>query len=67
MVATGAIRHRRLLEWRHPVLASSVALDVLHLAMGVALYRCIAMVIKMVCNVGVCFIIVDSVLAYNHR
>jgi len=31
-----------LAQWRHP-LASSEALDVLHRAMRLALYRCIAM------------------------
>ncbi len=34
-----------LARWRHP-LASSEALDVLHRAMRLALYRCIAMAIE---------------------
>jgi len=36
-----------LARWRHP-LASSEALDVLHRAMCLALYRCIAMAIEIV-------------------
>jgi len=38
-----------LTRWRHPV-ASSEALDVLHLEMRQAAYRCIAMAIKIASN-----------------
>jgi hypothetical protein len=56
-----------LAQWRHPV-AFSVAPDVLHRAMRIASYRCIAMAIKTACNLRECFIIVDSVaiVAHNH-
>jgi hypothetical protein len=46
-------------QWRHPV-ASSEALDVLYWAMCPALYRCIAMAIKIASNLPAFFVAVDS-------
>ena len=51
--------------WRHPV-ASIVDLDVLHRAMYIALYRCIAMAIEKASNFPVFCVIVNSVVAHNH-
>jgi hypothetical protein len=48
-----------LARWRHPV-ASSEALDVLHRAMRLAFYRCIAMAIKIAIDSPACFVAVDS-------
>ena len=43
-----------------PPVASSKALDVLHQAMRPALYRCIAMTIKIASNLPAFFVILDS-------
>jgi hypothetical protein len=51
-----------LAQWWHPG-ASSEALDVLHRAMRPALYRCIAMAIKIVVNLPAFFVSLISVLA----
>jgi hypothetical protein len=51
-----------LTRWRHPV-ASSEALDVLHRAMRPALYRCIAMAIKIVVDLRAFFVSSISLLA----
>jgi hypothetical protein len=48
-----------LAQWRHPV-ASSEALDVLHRAMHLASYRCIAMAIEIAIDSPACFVAVDS-------
>jgi hypothetical protein len=45
-------------QWWHPV-ASSEALDVLHWAMGPALYRCIAIAIEIAIDLPAFFIAVD--------
>ena len=45
-------------QFWHPV-ASSEALDVLHRAMHPALYRCIAMAIKIASNLSAFFVAVD--------
>ena len=51
-----------LARWRHPV-ASSEALDVLHRAMRLASYRCIAMAIEIVVDLPAFFVVVDLLLA----
>jgi hypothetical protein len=51
-----------LARWRHPV-ASSEALDVLHRAMRLASYCCIAMAIKIAIDSSAFFVAVDSLLA----
>jgi hypothetical protein len=48
-----------LARWRHPV-ALSEALDVLHRAMRLASYRCIAMAIEIAIDSPACFVAVDS-------
>ncbi len=48
------LSEQMLAQWWHPA-ASSEALDRLHRAMRVVLYRCIAMAIKMASNVGIFF------------
>ena len=50
-----------LARWRHPV-ASSEALDVLHRAMHLASYRCIAMAIEIASDSSAFFVVVDSLL-----
>ena len=50
-----------LARWRHPV-ASSEALDVLHRAMHLASYRCIAMAIEIASDLPAFFVAVDSLL-----
>jgi hypothetical protein len=51
-----------LARWRHPV-ASSEALDVLDRAMRLALYRCIAMAIKIARDLSAFFVTVSSLFA----
>jgi hypothetical protein len=51
-----------LARWWHPV-ASSEALDVLYWAMCPALYRCIAMAIKIVVNLTAFFVMSILLLA----
>jgi hypothetical protein len=46
--------------------AFGVALDMLHWAMSIALYRCIAMAIKTTNNLPAFPFVVDSVVAHNH-
>jgi hypothetical protein len=53
-------------QWQYPV-ASSEALDVLHWAMGPALYRRIHMVIETASNLPAFFIVVDFLVANNQR
>jgi hypothetical protein len=48
-----------LARWRHPV-ASSEALDVLHRAMRLVSYRCIAMAVEIAIDSPACFVAVDS-------
>jgi hypothetical protein len=48
-----------LARWRHPV-ASSEAPDVLHRAMRLASYRCIAMAIEIAIDSTAFFVAVDS-------
>ncbi len=48
-----------LARWRHPV-ALSEALDVLHRAMRLASFRCIAMAIEIAIDSPACFDAVDS-------
>jgi hypothetical protein len=55
-----------LAQWRHPV-ASSEARDVLHRAMHPASYRHIRMVIEITSTFPAFFVIVDSIVAHNHR
>jgi hypothetical protein len=55
-----------LAQWRHPV-ASSEARDVLHWAMGPALYRRIRMVINITSTFPAFFVVIDSVVANNLR
>jgi hypothetical protein len=50
-----------LARWRHPV-ASSEALDVLHRAMRLASYCCIAMAIEIASDSSAFFVVVDSLL-----
>jgi len=50
-----------LARWQHPV-ASSEALDVLHRAMRLASYHCIAMAIEIASNSSAFFVVVDSLL-----
>jgi len=50
-----------LARWQHPV-ASSEALDVLHRAMRLVSYRCIAMAIKIASNSSAFFVVVDLLL-----
>ena len=60
MAAARAIRRRHSTngKWRHPV-ASSEALDVLHRAMRLASYRCIAMAIEIAIDLPAFFVAVD--------
>jgi hypothetical protein len=51
-----------LARWQHPV-ASSEALDVLHWAMRLATYRCIAMAIEIASNLSAFFVAVNSLFA----
>jgi hypothetical protein len=51
-----------LAQWRHPV-TSSEALDVLHREMRPALYRCIAMAIKIAIDSSPLFVSSISLLA----
>jgi len=51
-----------LAQWRHPV-ASSKALDVLHLAMRLVSYRCIAMAIEIVVDLPAFCVLPISLLA----
>jgi len=51
-----------LTQWRHP-LVSSEALDVLHRAMRLASYRCIAMAIEIVVNLPAFLLLPISLLA----
>jgi hypothetical protein len=55
-----------LAQWQHPV-ASSEARDVLHWAMRPASYRRIRMLIKITSTFPAFFIVVDSIVAHNHR
>jgi hypothetical protein len=55
-----------LAQWQHP-LASSEALNVLHWAMRPALFRCIAMAIKIVVDLPAFFCLVDFVVGHNHK
>ncbi len=57
---------RALARWRHLV-ALHEATDALHWAMRVAPYRPSGMVIEIVVNLPAFFVIVDSVVAHNHR
>jgi len=52
--------------WRHLV-ASSVALDVLHWAICIASDRCIAVAMEMAGNLPAFFVALISLLAHNHR
>jgi hypothetical protein len=54
-----------LAQWRHPV-ASSEALDVLHRAMHLASYRCIAMAIEIAIDSSAFFVAVDSLSPTAH-
>jgi hypothetical protein len=51
-----------LARWRHPV-ALSEALDVLHRAMCLTLYRCIAMAIEIARDLSAFFVAVNSLFA----
>jgi hypothetical protein len=51
-----------LARWRHP-LASSEALNVLHRAMRLALYRCIAMAIEIIVDLPAFLLLPISLLA----
>jgi len=51
-----------LTRWRHPV-ASSEALDELHRAMHLALYRCIAMAVETARDSSAFFVAVNSLFA----
>jgi len=53
-----------LAQWRHPV-ASSEALDVLHRAMRLPSYRCIAMAIEIASDLSAFLVAVDSLLPTN--
>ena len=55
-----------LTQWQHTV-ASRIALDVIHWAMRIMRYRCIAMAIKTANNLSAFFIIVDFVVTHNCR
>jgi hypothetical protein len=55
-----------LTRWQHTV-ASRIALDVIHWAMRIMGYRCIAMAIKTANNLSAFFIIVDFVVTHNRR
>jgi hypothetical protein len=55
-----------LAQWQHPV-AFSVALDVLHQAMHIMLYYCIAMAIEMANNLPAFFVMVDFIVTHICR
>jgi hypothetical protein len=59
-------RVQALAQWRHLV-ASSEAQDVLNWAMHPTLYRRICMMIEITSIFPALFVVIDSVLAHNHR
>ncbi len=65
MAAAGAIQRRHSPDGASSSFEQS--LDVLHQAMRLALYRCIAMAIEIVVNLPAFFVVVDFVVGHNHN